>query len=256
MRVEGLGFAYEGSPPVLRDISFTLEPGRIITILGPNGSGKTTLLHCMARLSSPGSGSVSIGGADMAGMSQAEVARNLGFVPQSLMPAFAYEVLEYVVTGCAPRMGLFQKPGHKEYRTATRAIELMELSHLSRKPYTQISGGERQQVSIARVLAQQTGIVLMDEPTAHLDYGNQVKVLRIIKALAARGYAVAITTHNPEHAIMLGDQVAVIGSGGAFTFGMHRDIISGAFLSSLYGIGIEVRHLADIGRDVCVAHPF
>jgi iron complex transport system ATP-binding protein len=256
MRVEGLGFAYEGSPPVLRDISFSLDPGRVICILGPNGSGKTTLLHCMARLLEPASGSVRIGGADIAGMSHGEVARNLGFVPQSLIPAFAYEVLDYVVTGCAPRMGLFQKPGPQEFEMATKAIEMMQLTHLMHKSYTNISGGERQQVSIARVIAQQTGIVLMDEPTAHLDYGNQVKVLRIIKTLAANGYAVVITTHNPEHAIMLGDQVVVLGRDGAFSFGNHHDIINGPFLSSLYGIDIQVRHIDQIGRDVCIAHPF
>jgi len=256
MRVNGLGFAYEGSPPVLHDISFSLDPGRIICILGPNGSGKTTLLHCMASLLEPDHGSVRIGDADVAGMSGGQIARNVGFVPQSLVPAFAYEVLDYVVTGCAPRMALFQKPGQREYDTAARAIALMELTHLAHKPYTNISGGERQQVSIARVLAQQTGIVLMDEPTAHLDYGNQVKVLRIIKTLASKGYAVAITTHNPEHAIMLGDQVAVLGKDGAFTFGRHSDIINGPFLSSLYDVDIQVRHIDDIDRDVCIAHPF
>lgn len=254
--VEGLGFSYEGGHAVLKDISFSVGPGRIVAILGPNGSGKTTLLNCMARLAMPGRGIVRIGGVDASSLSLDEMARSVSFVPQSTVPAFDYEVIEYVVTGCAPRMGLFKKPGPEEYAIARRAIEALGLGHLERKPYTRISGGERQQVSIARALAQRSGIMLLDEPTAHLDYGNQIKVLRIIKDLAAKGYAIAMTTHAPDHAILLDDQVAALGRDGSFRFGTAREAMSGSFLSSLYGIGIEVRTLEDLGRAVCVAHPF
>ncbi len=256
MEVDGLGFAYDAGPEVLRDISFRVEPGRIVSILGPNGAGKTTLLLCMARLARPRTGSIRIGGKDAYAMSPAEAARLLGFVPQGVQPAFAYGVLDYVVTGCAPRLGLFQKPGDEEYAVAREALGMLGLTHLSDKPYTKISGGERQLASIARALAQRTGILLMDEPTAHLDYGNQVKTLRVIKTLAGKGYSIVMTTHNPEHAMMLGDQVAVIDRNGGFTFGHHADVISGEFLSSLYDTGIEVRRIDDIGRAVCLAHPF
>ena len=169
MKVENLGFSYTVGHQVLRDISFTLEPGRIMTLLGPNGSGKTTLLNCMARQTSTNTGHVRIDGTDTGSMSTDEIARSIGFVPQTVVPAFAYATLDYVVTGCAPRMGLFRKPGPAEYETAWQALELMELTHLAHKPYKEISGGERQQVTIARALAQQAGILLMDEPTAHLD---------------------------------------------------------------------------------------
>lgn len=150
----------------------------------------------MMNLATPNQGEILIDGKDMKTMSPKDVASNLASVPQFIIPAFAYEVLSYVVTGCAPKIGTFEKPKKKLYEIAQQALEQMELLHLSEKYYTEISAGERQQVSIARALAQRPKVILMDEPTAHLDYGNQIKVLRIIKKLAREGYAAVITTHT------------------------------------------------------------
>ena len=253
MELKDISFAYPGGVNILDNISFSVDGGQIISILGPNGAGKTTLLNCMGNLAKPTSGEILIEGKNMEDMSPGEVGRNIGFVPQFIIPSFAYEVLDYVVTGCAPRMGTFEKPRKEHYERAMMSLEQMEISKLSNKHYTQISGGERQQVSISRALTQEPKIILMDEPTAHLDYRNQIKVLRIIKQLAERGFGVVITTHNPDHALLLGGEVAAIAPGGEFTFGSCREVINEEFLSSLYGIDLHLRHLEDIGRDVCIA---
>lgn len=253
IEVRNIDFAYEGGPRILHEISFSVKQGQILCILGPNGIGKTTLLNCMMNLATPNQGEILIDGKDMKTMSPKDVASNLAFVPQFIIPAFAYEVLSYVVTGCAPKIGTFEKPKKKHYEIAQQALEQMELLHLSEKYYTEISAGERQQVSIARALAQRPKVILMDEPTAHLDYGNQIKVLRIIKKLAREGYAAVITTHNPEHALLLEGEVAAILPTGEFVFGNCKDVITEDFLSSLYGIDLHLRHIPDVGRDVCIA---
>lgn len=253
IEVKKISFAYEGSSDILRDISFSVDKGQIICILGPNGIGKTTLLNCLANLVTPTKGEILLNGKDMKSISPREVAMNIGFVPQFIIPSFAYEVLSYVVTGCAPRIGTFEKPKQEHYKIAQQSLEQMEISHLAHKYYTQISGGERQLVSISRALAQRPKVILMDEPTAHLDYGNQIRTLRIIRKLAAEGYAAVITSHNPEHALLLGGEVAAIGPNGKFTFGSCQEVINKDFLSSLYGIDLHIHHISELGRDVCVA---
>lgn len=253
MELKNISFAYPGASNIFNNVSFSVDKGQIISILGPNGIGKTTLLNCMGNLAAPTNGEILIEGKDMGNMTPREIGMNIGFVPQFIIPSFAYEVLDYVVTGCAPRLGTFEKPREKHYQTARESLEQMKISHLSQKYYTQISGGERQQVSISRALAQRPKVILMDEPTAHLDYGNQIKVLRIIKRIAGEGYAVVITTHNPDHALLLGGEVAAINPNGEFTFGSCEDVISEEFLSTLYGIDLHLRHFDDIGRDVCIS---
>lgn len=253
MELKNISFTYDGVTNIFSDISFSIASGQIISILGPNGVGKTTLLNCMGNLAAPTRGEIHLEGKSMIKMLPREVGMNIGFVPQFIIPSFAYEVLDYVVTGCAPRIGTFEKPKREHYQAAAEALEQMKIAHLLHKYYTEISGGERQQVSIARTLAQRPRIILMDEPTAHLDYGNQIKVLRIIKQLGEKGYGVVITTHNPDHALLLGGDVAAIDPKGGFTFGSCREVINEEFLSSLYGIDLHLKHIPDIGRDVCIA---
>ncbi|MGI5875223.1 MAG: ABC transporter ATP-binding protein [Dethiobacteria bacterium] len=253
IEIKKLSFVYAGGPTIFNDISFSVSRGQIICIIGPNGVGKTTLLNCMANLLTPKSGEILLDGKSLIQMKAKEIANKIAYVPQFIVPSFAYEVLSYVVTGCAPRLGTFEKPKREHYKLAERALEQMGISHLAHKYYTQISGGERQQVSIARALVQKPRVILMDEPTAHLDYGNQIKVLKIIKKLAAEGYAAVITTHNPDHALLLGGEVAAINSNGQFIFGSSNTLINEHFLSSLYGVDLRLHHIPDIGRNVCVA---
>ena len=252
IEISELAYAYRGFKEVFNKVSFTIKTGEIICILGPNGIGKTTLLNCIANLAVPTKGEILINGKNINKMSPQDLAKTIGYVPQIVIPSFDYEVLEYVVTGCAPRLGTFERPQEKHYSIAKDAINQMKISHLSHKAYTQISGGERQQVSIARAISQQPKIILMDEPTAHLDYGNQVKVLRIIKEMAQEGYGVVFTTHNPDQALLLKTKIAAFNRNGEFSFGTYKEVLSESFLRSMYGIDLHLFDIEEIGRSVCI----
>ena len=253
LQVKNLGFSYDGSRQIFKDISFEVRAGEIVCLLGPNGIGKTTLLNCLARLREPLEGSVLLNGQEMRDMPAREVAQTIGYVPQTLLPAFDYTVLEYVVTGNAPWLGTFEKPGAEHYQRAMEALEQMAISHLAQKPYTRISTGELQQVSIARAIAQKARLIMMDEPTAHLDYGNQLKVLRLIKDLSAKGYAVVIRTHNPDQVLLLDAKTAIIDQRSAFHFGSWQDIFTEELLSAMYGVPLRIIKVEGIDRMVSVA---
>lgn len=253
IQIENLSFSYDKSAPLLKNIGFTLSSGRVISILGPNGAGKTTLLNCIAGLFKPAEGSILIDGRDMDSLTHRKIAKIIGYVPQIIVPTFSYSVLDYVVTGCAPHIGTFERPKQIHFDAAMAALEKMGITALKDKPYNEISGGERQQVSIARALAQKPSFILMDEPTSHLDYGNQIQVLKTIRSMASQGYGIALTTHNPDHALLLGDQLAVLERDGTFTFGDCKEVLTEPFLNHLYGIDLRLEEITSVGRRVCFA---
>ena len=185
LEVSNLGFHYHNSRTIFREVSFSVDKGEVLSILGPNGSGKSTLLNCIANLYKPVSGQILLNGKPVSRMNLRDVARVIGYVPQIHTPAYAFTVREFAVMGRTPYIGAFTTPSAEDYRIADEALERMGITHLRDKPYTEISGGERQQVTIARVIAQQPQLILLDEPTAHLDYGNQHRVVQMIRKLAA-----------------------------------------------------------------------
>ena len=251
--VSGLTFSYPGSDrKVLDGASLSLEKGRILAILGANGAGKTTLLNCMAGLLKPDSGTIRLCGQDLDGMKEKEIARLIGYVPQIHTPAFDYRVLDFVLMGRAPETGIFSRPAAEDERICREILESMDIAHLAEKSYRNISGGERQQVLIARAIVQRPQAILFDEPTAHLDYGNQHKVLGRIRKMADEGYSVVMTTHDPDHALILGDQAAVVDRRGRVEQGELSEIITGKRLRDIYGIDIELRELDENGRKICV----
>ncbi|ABN07880.1 ABC transporter related protein [Methanocorpusculum labreanum Z] len=249
-----LGFHYpKQERMIFSDVSFGLDKGEIISILGTNGAGKSTLLNCMANLYRPITGDIFIDGRNMKEMRQQEVAKYIGYVPQVHNPAYAYSVLDFVVMGRTPYIGVLQTPREEDYSIAEEALRQIGISHLIDKPYTEISGGERQMVTIARVLAQQPDVILLDEPTAHLDYGNQIRMTKLIRKLADSGYAVILTTHMPDHVIMLQDMVGILDHNGHFTFGKTQDILSDALLSKLYSIELKLVYVDEAKRDTCIS---
>lgn len=252
LEVKDLGFRYDRGRPIFRDVSFEVKQGEILSILGPNGSGKSTLLNCIANLYSPEAGEIFLNGQPMSRMNLREVARVIGYVPQIHTPAYAFTVREFAVMGRTPYIGAFTVPGAEDYRIADEALERMGIAHLRDKPYTEISGGERQQVTIARVIAQKPQLILLDEPTAHLDYGNQHRVVQMARQLAAEGYALIMTTHNPDHAIILNGKVAILNREGELFVGQTAQTLSSETLSSLYGLAIKTKYDSDARRTVCV----
>ena len=253
---KNLHYSYTPDRMILKDISFRFKSGEIVSILGPNGAGKTTFLNCLANLVPLDKGEIFIDDKNIKKIPPREVAKVIGYVPQIIVPSFDFSVLEYVVTGCAPHMGTLSRPKQEHYDIAMEAIKRMGIEKLTNRSYSQISGGERQQVSIARALAQRPAFILMDEPTAHLDYGNQIKVLKTVRSLKEEGYGVILTTHNPDHALLLQDQVAILDRNGILTTGLSTDVLNEKDLTELYGTELKLFHEACLGRDVCAAPQF
>ena len=246
-------FSYRpGLPDVLKNVSLSVPDGGILTILGQNGSGKSTLFNCMTGILKPQSGSILLSGEDITKMSPKRIAAKAGYVPQTHVPTFSYTVFEFVLMGCASRVGLLSQPGAEEKKNAEEAIERMGLTALRDRPYTELSGGERQQVTIARAIAQKPEVILFDEPTSHLDFGNQLKVLRVIRDLSQSGYAVVVTTHDPNHALMLKGTTALFNGSGSVETGKAEEILTKERLCALYGTELELIYVNDLGRSVCM----
>ena len=251
--VKNLTFKYSGSErKVLDDASLSLDKGDILCILGPNGAGKTTLLNCMAGLLKPESGDIVLQGKSLKDMSEREIAKTVAFVPQLHTPAFDYSCVDFVLMGRAPQIGVFSRPSLEEEEMCRNVLAEMGIEHLADKSYMEISGGERQQLLIARAIVQEPEVVLFDEPTAHLDYGNQHRVLERIKKMAADGYSVVITTHNPDHALLLGDKAAIVSRDGHIVQGDSNEILNEKLLTEVYGIDLKIQYLETIGRTACL----
>lgn len=252
IEIQDLSFSY-GSRLILDKLNLTIQPSETLSILGPNGAGKTTFLNGVAGLLKPTSGHITYEKKEFHKLTPNQMALLVGYVPQLIVPSFDYSVLEYVVTGCAPQIGTFKKPGEEHYKIAREAIAETGITYLADKSYRQISGGERQQVSIARVIAQRPAYILMDEPTSHLDYGNQIRVLKTIKKLSKNGFGVVFTTHNPDHVLLLGGNVAVIDREGHLHYGKAELMINHQLLSRLYDTEICLIKPENSKRLVCFA---
>jgi len=208
--VEDVTLSY-GSSLVLAGVSLALRRGDIITLLGPNGCGKTTLLKVINGLLHPSRGRVCINGKEITRIGQAELARLIGYVPQAQRSSFPFSVLDIVLTGRMPHLSVLSQPGEEDVNRSLHALELVGVSHLASRPYTQISGGERQLVMIARALAQDARYLLLDEPTSYLDFKNQIHVLKMITGIArSQEMTVVMTLHDPNHALMFSDEIVLL----------------------------------------------
>jgi iron complex transport system ATP-binding protein len=252
MRLEAqdLAIGYPGHV-VGKAISLTLDTGEILGLLGPNGAGKTTLFRTLLGLQRALSGAVAIDGEPLDRLRPAEIARRMAYVPQAHVTEFSYSVLDVVLMGRTARLGPFASPGAADERIAQAKLDSLGIGALAGADYTRISGGQRQLVLIARALAQEAPVLVMDEPTASLDFGNQTLVLARIRALAAEGYGVLLSTHDPDHALLVAGRVAIMAAGGLAAVGPANDVITGALLSRIYGTPVRVEETPS-GQRVCV----
>lgn len=237
--VENLSFAY-GKKPVLKEVSLSITPGTLTSILGPNGSGKTTLLKLVLGLFDPSSGQIKICGRNLTEIPLNERARLMAYVPQRHQAMFAYSVLDVVAMGRLPFSGIFCRLSDKDYDIAAECVARLNISHLADRPYTEISGGEQQLALIARALVQKAEILLLDEPVAGLDYGNQLMLLEQLRNLAASGITCLKTTHYPEHALWTSDNAVFLRDGQVIASGRAEEIINSEMLFRLYGARIIV----------------
>jgi iron complex transport system ATP-binding protein len=239
IEIRAAAFSY-GARAVFEGIDLDVYRGELLSILGPNGCGKSTLLRCIGGALNPTRGSVRIDGAEVRGLKTAARARKIGFLFQTHTPSFPFPVLEVVSMGRAPYLGLFGVPSAHDLRLAEEALDRVGILHLKDRPYTEVSGGERQLVLLARTLAQQPDVILLDEPTSHLDLRNQVRSLQAIGELAAQGVTMIMSTHDPNHALKFPGRVVLMKPGGAIRTGPAALIMTGAELSATYGIDIAV----------------
>jgi iron complex transport system ATP-binding protein len=240
LRASSITYSYIPGQPVLRDVDLSLAANSIVYLLGHNGCGKTTLLEILSGVRAPQAGEVWLNGTNIHRLPAQKRARRVGLVPQIHMPVFAYTVCDIVMMGRTPYLSLFGTPGRADQDIVDHAIETVGLTALRDRAYTDLSGGERQLTLIARGLAQQTGVLLLDEPTAHLDPRNQRLVLETVAQLAEREVSFVISSHSPNSALLYAHQVVVMKTGRVIVSGPPAEVLTEETLSMSYDMPVEV----------------
>jgi iron complex transport system ATP-binding protein len=238
LEIEGLTCGY-GRRPVLSDVTLTVRPGENLCLLGPNGVGKTTLFRTILGLNKPMNGSIRMGGS--CGCSRREMAHQVAYVPQAHTPPFPFAVIDVVLAGRTSHFGTFSSPSARDVDIAEESLDALGILELRGRTYTEISGGERQLVLIARALAQRPQVLLMDEPSSNLDFGNQIRLLLLVKRLVAtRNLGVLMSTHFPNHAFLCASEVALLKGGKILAIGDAVRVMTEANLEEIYGLPIRI----------------
>ncbi|MBQ3357093.1 MAG: ABC transporter ATP-binding protein [Oscillospiraceae bacterium] len=238
LAVENLCFSY-GAAAVLHDVSFSLEAGQFMSVLGPNGVGKSTLFRCILGSLPDYSGSISIDGQDVRTLPRRDRARAIAYIPQIHRPTFGYSVLDTVLMGLSRQVRAFSQPKKAHIALAEEALARVGAAHLKERDFSRLSGGEQQLVLVARAIAQQSRILVMDEPTSSLDYGNQFRILDLIRTLADEGYGVLLSTHDPQHALRYADALLALYAGRVAAHGKPAELLDAALIHRLYGVDAE-----------------
>lgn len=240
--VEGVSFAYDpGRPDALNGISREFRSGALTALLGPNGSGKTTLLNLILGWLKPRTGQILIDGLSVEECRRGAWGRRVGLVPQNESPAFELDLFEFVLLGRAPYLGLLERPGRQDRDAALAALETAGIPDLAARPVGGLSTGERQLAAIARGVAQDPGVLLLDEPTSHLDLANTRRVLRLLDRLRTGGKTILMTTHDPNTAALLADEAVLLKSGRIVAAGPPVEVLNPGDLGRTYGVELDVR---------------
>ena len=209
IEVKNLRFRY-GARPVIGDVSFTAEKGELLAVLGPNGVGKSTLFRCLLGFLKPVGGEILVDGKELTAYSRRELAKKIAYIPQSHTPAFDHTVLDSVLMGMTAQLRVFEQPGQAQREKAMQMLRALGIEKLSSRGCMKISGGERQLMLLARALVQDASMLIMDEPTANLDYGNSCRVMERVKKLGQTGYTIIFSTHNMSSVEEICDNIALI----------------------------------------------
>jgi iron complex transport system ATP-binding protein len=245
--VESLAFGFPGRT-VGREVSFTLGAGEVLCVLGPNGGGKTTLFRPLLGLLPKHEGVIRLHDQQIENLSRNQIARRVGYVPQGHVGYFAFTVREFALMGRTAHLGVFSTPGKRDREVTDGVLESLDIAHLADKPVTEISGGERQLALVARALAQEPQLLVLDEPTASLDFGNQVRVLQRISALAASGISILFSSHDPDHAFLCARRALLLAEGRVLEIGAPRAVIRADTLQRMYGVSVKIIDLGGGGH--------
>lgn len=251
LSVDQLAFHYPKQPALFSHLNCQLEPGQILTILGPNGIGKSTLLKCLMGLLKPTAGTISINDQPLTQQSIRQRAQLVAYVPQHVPDPGSLTVCDYVVTGRTPYLNFTQAPDAAEYHRAKSALTKLGLTGIANQPVNTLSGGQFQLVTIAKALVQEPKLVILDEPTSALDFGRQQEVLQLIKSLAEHHFAVIHTTHNPNHAFILGQQVGLFSPDGSFQTGEPNELLTEKRLQKTYQTPLKLIYEPALKRTIC-----
>lgn len=241
--LKDIQFHYDPGKTILNDLTFSIDKGSITAILGPNGTGKTTLLHTILGLLAPQSGEIWIDGKNLHAYKRDELSQVIALVPQSEVVPFNFSVIEYVLLGRTPQLGFLDMPTQADVELVEETLSLLELDHLKMRPVTELSGGEQQMVVLARALVQQPKVLLLDEPTSHLDLSNKGRLLNILQVLAQRGVTIVFSTHDPDAAAMIADHVILLKSGAVLDAGKIRAVLTSEKLTETYGTEVKVLNI-------------
>jgi iron complex transport system ATP-binding protein len=239
IRIEDLSFGYDAERPVFAGLSLEVEAGSATVILGPNGAGKSTLLSLLLGYNLPREGSIEILGAPLSSYQRHELGQLVAYVSDETYLPFNYSVLDYVLLGRGARVPTWGLPASADYRALEDAIDRIGIGSLRSRSVQELSAGELQLASVARALAQEPRILLMDEPTSHLDPANALSVFRLVRELTGAGLTVLFTTHDPVHARQVADRAVLLGRSGLVAAGPAAEALSTDNLERLYGVRFE-----------------
>ncbi len=250
LEVQDAHCGYNEGDAVQRYVNFSVESGEVCCVLGPNGCGKSTLFKSVLGLIKLQSGRITVDGENIAKWSASRMADTMAYVSQSHTPPFPYQVKDVVLLGRINKVGYMGQPTANDYHIVENAMADMGIYDLRDKVYTDISGGELQLVMIARALAQQPQILVLDEPTAALDYGNVVRVIDKVRSLAEKGFAVIMTTHSPDHAFMCNSNVVLLQKDNPMKFGRAVDIITEKNMKQAYGVNVKIVEFVNTKNEI------
>jgi len=241
IQMEEISFTYSSeNNHVLRTLSLEVQKGDITAILGPNGIGKTTLLHLILGWIKADKGTIYLDGKKLEEYSRREMGRLIGLVPQDEHITFEYSLLEYVLLGRTPHLHSLESPGKKDYEAALAALKKVGLEKIADRPVTHLSGGEKQLVLVARSLAQEPKILLLDEPMSNLDLANKIRLIEVLNSLKNEGVTILYTSHEPEVAAAISNYLILMGSDNNIEHGTADKILTGESLSRIYGVPVKV----------------
>lgn len=253
-KINKLSFKYPSSKQILNNISFNIKKGQLYTVLGKNGIGKTTLFNCLLNFNNKYEGTITLNDKDIKTLKEKEIAKLVSYVPQSTNCTFDYTVFEYVLMGTASNISLFSSPSNKEKEQVKIALKELNILNLENKKFNELSGGEQQLVLIARAIVNNPEVIFFDEPTSHLDYENQIKVLRIINNLKDKGYTIVLTTHDPNHAFLLKGNVILFDNKGLIKKGDYKKVLTKKNLQAVFGKELQIKFLREYKRN-CIIYP-
>ena len=255
MEIKDLSYSYDGKTYTLQHIDFKAYEGQLVALIGPNGAGKSTLFKCILKFLKEYEGSILLDGKDMKHMSRPEIAKRIAYIPQTTVPVFNYSVLDIILMGMTGGLKLLETPKQKHVDKADEILASLGIQHLRDRGFARISGGERQLVLLARAMIQNAEILVMDEPTANLDYGNQFRVMERIKNLTTEGYTVILSTHNPEHALLFAEKAFVLQNGEVKAAGPSKEVLTAELMEQLYGVKVNLLDTEFEGENARVCVP-